>query len=313
VRKDWTKLPEAYARLLWAFLRVWWTLARRTTPWTYLRRTFVYRAYLRTGRSTAHGTRVIGPDEAAELPDNSARYETFTYSYEGLDDVKALIADGKPLAFVTWHHGACWHLPYAIARVLPRTAIFTRLTFQFGKVFSYSMLGAGVLGLLKMARFLEEGRPIIYHLDGVPLGHTVRLRVLGSSSRLSTGPIQVMRSIPGMRLVPVTAYYAGGTRVETIFHRPRPASDHLPLMSDREVLVSLLTLLERDQRERAPEQVMWRFALHRERVAQRTEAERALRRREMLRVPYRWRPVRASPGSPPGPGPYRTRAVRGRP
>ena len=177
-REDWFQLPKTGAQLLRAFLGVWWTLSRRTPPWTYLYRSVVYRRYLMTVRPTIHGTRLITPGEAASLPDNSSDYENFAYSYDGLEDVKSMLTDGKPLAFVAWHHGASSHAPYAIARVLPETALFTRKTFQLGKIFTYSMLGAGPLSLVKMARFLEEGRPVRFSVDGPPLGHTVRLPVL---------------------------------------------------------------------------------------------------------------------------------------
>ena len=106
--------------------------------------------------------------------------------------------------------------------------------------------------------------------------------VLGIMADFSIGPIRVVQSVAGLRLVPITFYYADGDRVDTTFHPPTPAPDDLARMSDRDVLVSLLALFERDQRERAPEQVTWWFMVDRERLARHTNMERAIRRREML-------------------------------
>ena len=215
-------------------------------------------------RLTSHGTRIIGPEEAARLPDNSADYEPVTFAYDGLDAVKAMIADGVNLAFVTWHHGARHHSDYGMASAVPQTAIFTRITFQYGKVFSFPMLTAQALALVQMNRFLREGRPIYYYLDGPPLGTTVRLPILGVPSNLSTTPIRIIKSVAGVRLVPVTNYYRDGNVVEYIFHPPLPAPDRLPQMSEPDILASLLTLLERDHLKRGPEQVMLNYLLQRE-------------------------------------------------
>lgn len=221
-------------------------------------------------RLTSHGTRLIGPEEAARLPDNSADYQPVTFRYDGLDAVKAMIADGAPLAFVTWHHGARHHADYGIASALPQTAIFTRITFQYGKVFSFPMLKAQALALVQMNRFLQDGRPICYYLDGPPLGTAVPLSILGVPSNLSTTPIRIIKSVAGVRMVPVTNYYRDDNVVEYIFHPPVPNPDLLAQMSEADILAALLSFLEQDHLKRGPEQVMLNFLLQRE-LAARTE------------------------------------------
>ena len=216
------------------------------------------------------------------MPDNSAVYEQLVYSYDGLDEVKAMLADGKPVAFVTWHHGARQHAEYGIARVLPQTAFFSRDTLQFGKTFTCSMAAAGALSLVKMERFLRDGRPIHYYFDGAPLGVTVRLPVLGYPSNLSTAAIRTIRSVDGLRLIPVTAYYRGTTAAHITFHCSVPRFERFPDMSDREVLRSLVELLECDQREQAPEQVMWWFMADRQQRADDVAAQRAFSRRKTI-------------------------------
>ena len=83
-----------------------------------------------------------------QKPDNSEIYETVAYRYNGLDVVKELLADGDPVAFVGWHHGAREHADYALVRTLPEIAVFTRWMVQYGKVFSIPMATMGSLGLL---------------------------------------------------------------------------------------------------------------------------------------------------------------------
>jgi lauroyl/myristoyl acyltransferase len=209
---------------------------------------------------------LIRPVEAAKIPDNSSDFQHLTYSYQGLDEVKGILADGKPMVFITWHQGAGGR-NYGMAQVLPETAFFTRKTFQYGRVFSYSMLGAKSLSLLKMERFLREGRPVKYSIDGAPLGNTIRSSILGIPADLSTAPIRIMKSVKGLQVIPVTAYYRKGYALEIIFHPPFPPSVELPKMSDREVLEALLSYLERDLITQAPEQVRWRFIGNREHLA----------------------------------------------
>ena len=215
-------------------------------------------------RLTAHGTRLIGPEDAARLPDNSADYEPVSFAYKGLDAVNAMIADGVPVAFVTWHHGARHHSDYGIARAVPQIAIFTRITFQYGRVFSSPRLKAQALALVQMSRFLRDGRPIYYYLDGPPFGATVRLPMLGLPSHLSTTPIQIIKSVPGVRMVPVTNYYRDGNLVEYIFHPPVPDPDRLADMSEADILAVLLSFLEQDHLKRGPDQVMLNYLLQRE-------------------------------------------------
>ncbi len=216
---------------------------------------------------TMHGERVITPDEIGDFPDNAADYENFTYRYKGLDAVRETIAAKFPVAFVVWHHGARMHADYAVARVLPETAIFSRRTFQYGRVFSIPMAGAPALNLVRMNRFLRDGRPIYYYLDGAPLGGTVRLPMLGIMSNMSTGPLRVMAAVAGTHIVPVSNYYGAGKSVEIIFHPPLPPPDRLPAMPVAEIMAQLLDYLEADQRRHGPTQVMVPYLRHRERLA----------------------------------------------
>lgn len=207
------------------------------------------------------GTRLFTPEEIARLPDNSADYETLEYRYRGIEEVKALLSAGKPLVFMVWHHGAQQHGDYGISRVFPQTAFFTNHTFQYGKICSYPMQNRAAFSLVRMERFLSEGRPVSYYLDGPPLGNTIELPLLGVPSKISTAPFELFRSIKGLEIVPVTRYYRNRERVEFIFHRPL-GPDRFHSMTTPETVVHLLALLEQDLKENAPEQVAWRI-LHR--------------------------------------------------
>lgn len=251
------------ARLL---CRICWKLARGTPPWRYAVRCFIYQRKMRTAQRIIYRNRPTGPDETAHVQDNTADFAFLSFAYRGLEQVKALLAEGVPVVFIVWHQGATGR-NYAIARVLPETAIFTRGTFQYGTAFSHCMLRARGLSLVKIERFLREGRPIKYSIDGIPLGDTVRLPILGVPSAVSTAPIRVMRSVDGVRFVPVTAYFREGYCIEIRFHPPHPPPEDLPGMSDREVLEALLSFLERDLMKEAPEQVRWTFFGQREKLA----------------------------------------------
>jgi lauroyl/myristoyl acyltransferase len=231
------------------------------------------RDYLRRGRRTVHGTRLIGPDEAASLPDNSAEYENWSYRYAGLEPVKEMVAARIPVLFVGWHNGAINHLDYSIARVLPEVAIFSRYTFQYGRVFAYPMLGGGALSLLRLDRFLREGRPALIHIDGPPEGPTVELPLLGVPANFATGAIRVVRRIDGVRIVPVTSYWRSGDTIEVAFHLPVPEPARLADMSERDIIAALLACLEDDLRRNAPEQVVLEYIPYREALA-RTAAGR---------------------------------------
>lgn len=248
------------------FCRMGWRVAGRIPPWLYAYRCFIYQRKMRTVEKTIHRNRLAGPVETADIRDNTGDFAFLSFAYRGLEEVKALIAGGAPVVFIAWHQGASGR-NYAICRALPETAIFTRETFQYGTTFSCSMLRAKGLSLVKIERFLRQGRPIKYSIDGIPLGDTVRVPVLGVPSDLPAAPIRVMRSVRGVRFVPVTAYFRRGYTVEIIFHPPHPSPGDLPAMSDREVLEAWISFLERDLVKEAPEQVRWTFLSHRERLA----------------------------------------------
>lgn len=203
------------------------------------------------------GSHVISPAEAAKIPDNSILFENMDYQYVGLHQTKNMLDKGLPLAFITWHHGARRHADYALSRVLPQTAIFTRKTFQYGRVFSYPMHKSQALSLVRMQRFLADGRPILYYLDGIPLGNCAELKILGVLSKVSTAPINIIRQVKNVHIVPVTNYYQPGNKVLTIFHPPLDDPVLQPSKTDGDVLAELLKYLEDDLRKRAPVQVLW--------------------------------------------------------
>lgn len=254
---------------------VWRALAPHTPSLAYGNSiTAFQQGYLRHGRRTAHGTKLIGPDEAASLPVNSSDYENMSYRYAGLESVKEMVAERIPVLFVAWHQGAVNHLDYSIARVLPEVAIFSRYTFQYGRVFSFPMLGSGALSLLRLDRFLREGRPVLIHIDGPPEGATVELPLLGIPAKFATGPFRIVRRIEGARLVPVTSYWRVGNSIEVTFHPPVPAPERLASLSEQDIIAALLAVLEDDLKRNAPQQVLLQFILYRETVAREAAAGR---------------------------------------
>lgn len=280
IKGDITKLDPKFLQRV--FGAVWRTLAPDTPPQEFYDAVGEHiKSSLNRVRLTAHGTRVIGPEEAATLPDNSADYEPVTFAFEGLDEVKALVAERTPVAFVTWHHGARHHADFGIARAFPQTAIFARRTFQYGKVFSIPMEGAPAVGLMKMDRYLREGTPIYFYVDGPPLGNSTELPMLGVMSRFATAPISIIKAVEGVRIIPITNYYRDGNRVDYIFHPPLPAPDRISGMTEHDILTALIGYLEADLRQRAPEQVFWTFLVHREQVVREYEMRKpAVRGRE---------------------------------
>ncbi len=230
-------------------------------------------------KNQSYPNRIISAEDAARMPDNSAKYETLAYRYHGLDRVRELLGDGKPVAFVGWHHGARDHSDYALARTIPRIAIFARWVIQYGRVFSIPMATMGGLALVKMKRFLEDGRPVFYYLDGAPHGECVQLPVFGINCNFSTAPIKLFQSVAGLRIVPVTNFYVDGAgdelEVEVNFHPALGVDGELAGMDERGILASLLAPLEQDQRERGPGQVLINYFPHRERLARQAVARQS--------------------------------------
>lgn len=250
-----------------AFRTVWHNVAKHVSQQVYMNANEAYRKYFGLVSAKAFGAKILNEDEAAALPDNSADYESMEYAYEGLENVRAMLDKGEAVAFVTWHHGARQHADYAIVRVLPETVVFTRKTFQYGKIFSYPMLKGQALSLLKMERLLEEHRPILYYLDGAPLGDTIQLPTFGILSNFSTSPINSICSVKDVKIIPVTNYYRKGNKVKVIFHPPLQSQQPLNEVGEKDVLATLVRYLEDDQRKRAPEQIMWWFIPEREQRA----------------------------------------------
>jgi hypothetical protein len=260
--------PASEEEQLQAFIAVWKTLAPALPARDYYNDIKSYQdTYRNLVTPTAHGTRFIDADKATDFPDNSAQYERVVYRYNGLEAVNALLAAKLPVAFLTWHHGAIQHLDYGVVRVLPTTAVFTRRTFQYGRVFSVPMLGAGGFALLRMDRYLRGGRPILYYVDGAPLGQTVRLPMIGVPSDLSIAPIRIIKSVERLHLVPVTHSFRKGDIVEITFHPPSPPPDRLASMAEGDILAALIALFENDRRLQGPEQVLVQYLPFRARLA----------------------------------------------
>jgi len=240
---------------------------------------------IKFGSNPHFGPQKISPDEAEKIPSNSEHYDNLSYEYRGLAKIKSMLEERIPIAFLTWHHGAFHHVTYAIARTLPQVAIFTFPTYQYGKVFSYSMDKNQALSLIKMDRFLNEGRPILYHIDGLPLGKCITLKILGVETRLSTAPIKIIRGVKDVRIIPVTSYYVEKGEVDqvnTTFHDPLPSQNMLKQMTDREVLTSLIDHFEKDLCENAPEQVSMTLFVSREQFAKEVSLKRINERKEMI-------------------------------
>ncbi len=261
----WRRLPEKLVRNISVFRTVWQTVASQIPPWVYFYRTIRYHFKFRKKVSpTNFGEQLISPEQAEKLPDNSSDYKNFSYTYKGLNCVLNYISNGVPVAFVTWHHGAQIHAEYGISKKIPEIALFSRSVCQYGKVFSYSMDKAKALSLLKMKRFLQAGRPIHFHIDGAPLGETIKAKVLGVRADLSTGPIRIVKAINGIRIIPVTSYFRENCTIDIIFHCSFPETMDLPAMSTPEIIRYLIDFFEKDQINSAPEQVMWWFFVKRQ-------------------------------------------------
>jgi lauroyl/myristoyl acyltransferase len=259
------------------FVSVWRTLAPSHEPGPYFESIQAFQqSYLRSQRRTFHGTKPIEPAKAAAARDNSADYENATYRYTGLESLKDAVASKRPVFLFGWHHGAIHHLDYAVARVLPEIAIFARYTLQYGRVFSIPMEGAGALSLLRMDRFLREGRPVLTYIDGPPEGATVAMPLLGVPARFALGPIRVARAIAGAQIMPVSHVLRPGRTIEVAFHPPVPP-EQLSAMSESEIIAAVLAALEADLRRDAPEQVLLQFIQRREAVARIADARRAVK------------------------------------
>lgn len=257
-------LKDYQQAMEYAVPKVWETLAPGMPLQAYMKANESYGRYLLSFKLNNNlGPKTITPAEAAKIEDNSELFDTMEYKYIGLQLIRELSDKGLPLAFITWHHGARQHCDYAVGRVLPQTAIFTRFTHQYGKVFSYSMEKSQALSLVILQRFLAEKRPILYYLDGAPLGICVPLKILGLTAQVPSTPIKIIRAVKGVKIIPVTNCYQQGNKVLTIFHPPLTDTVLQPSNTEGDVLAELLRLLEDDLRKRAPVQAMWWQIIHR--------------------------------------------------
>jgi hypothetical protein len=221
----------------------------------------------------------MDPDEAKAVLDNSAMYENYSYQYHGVDAVRAMFSDPAPIMFAAWHHGAIHHVCYGVTRLFTQTAVFTRWKYQYGRVFSIPMQGPGAFTLMRMDRFLREGRPIFVFVDGPPFGQVVQLPIFGVLCNFALGPIHIVRSVEGARIVPVTHYVRDRNTIDIAFHSPFPEHGRLSDMSESDTIGSLLGLLERELRRNAPAQALPEFLLHRQEIVRATSSEPQLNSR----------------------------------
>jgi hypothetical protein len=90
---------------------------------------------------------------------------------------------------------------------------------------------------------------------------------MGINCNFSTAPIKMFRSVAGLRIVPVTNFYIGETAVGVNFLPALGTDGKLADMDDRDILTTLLSQLEQEQRKHAPCQVLLNYLPHRERLA----------------------------------------------
>ena len=175
--------PKLSVRELIGFWRVYRILGRGRPPWSYFRACLRFRKRLRADLRLLNRVCLIHEGDSPGPVDNTPDLEEgVNYRYRGLDHARVMVNDGKPVAFIVWHQGA-YRRNYALARAFPDTAIFSRDPRRYGNIMAQSMGKAKGLSLAKIAGFLGHGRPIMYSVDGIPLGQTVSMPVLGRPLR----------------------------------------------------------------------------------------------------------------------------------
>ena len=215
--------------------------------------------------------RTTDPELRRQLPDNSWKFESVKFSYLGFEPVAAHMQAGRPVCLLGWHHGANEHCVYALIRIIQSLTVFTLRTGQFGRVFSNSTSRLGARTVASMRSALNAGKPLFYYVDGIPLGNTASIPMLGYPSNITTTPVEYFCSVEDLQLIPVSSVYHGPGEVRTIFHEPlaRPAGDG---DSANEIIAATLGILTDELRRRAPFQVIPRFLAHREERALQIQA-----------------------------------------
>jgi len=183
----------------------------------------------------------------------------FAIELAGLERLQAPAVGGRPVMLLAWHGGAQTHNFLSDLRAqAPRLEIFSAHREVFAPCaaghemfFTTPLMENPKLGLLLMVKFLEEGRPVLLHLDGVAGKRDMACRLFGQRIHLSRGFIHIARHCKAV-VLPVTACFLGNEKVRVQIGPPLFSDEELQTLTDEQLLDRALRFFVDDLRKNAP-------------------------------------------------------------
>lgn len=183
----------------------------------------------------------------------------FAVDMAGLERLQAPAGDGRPVMLLAWHGGAQTHnfLRDLHAQV-PRLEFFSAYREVFAPCavgheifFSTPLMENPKLGLLLMAKFIEEGRPVLLHFDGIAGKRDMDCRLFGQRIHLSRGFIHIARHCKAA-VLPVTACFLDNEKIRVEIGPPLFSNEELQTLTDEHLLNRTLRFFVDDLRKNGP-------------------------------------------------------------
>ncbi len=188
-----------------------------------------------------------------------AAKRAFTIEMAGLEHLQAPTGNSRPMMLLTWHGGAQTHnflgdLHAQVPRLEVYSAyreLFTSCVAGHKIFFSIPLMDNPNLGLLQMAKFIEEGRSVLLHFDGIAGKRDMTCRLFGLRIHLGRGFIHIARHCKAV-VLPVTACFLGKEKIRVEIGPPLFSDEELQTRTDEHLMDRTLRFFVDDLRKNAP-------------------------------------------------------------
>ena len=183
----------------------------------------------------------------------------FAVEMAGLEHLQAAAGNGRPVMLLAWHGGAQTHNFIGDLRPqVPRLEVFSAYREMFASCavghevfFSTPLMENPKLGLLLMVKFLEEGRPVLLHFDGIAGKRDMTCRLFGHQIQLGRGFIHISRHCEAV-VLPVTACFLGNEKIRMEIGPPLFSDEELQTLTDEHLMDRALRFFVDDLRKNGP-------------------------------------------------------------
>lgn len=203
-------------------------------------------------------------DPAAYTDRQPTVEKIFRVEFAGVENDRAAAHDGRPVMLIAWHGGAQTHnFLRDLREQFPRLEVFSAYREVFppcatgqGLFFTTPLLENPKLGMLRMAKALEEGRPTLLHFDGIAGKRDAACRLFGLPLYLGRGFIHVARQCHAA-VLPVTACFLRDQAIRVRIGRPLFSEEELQAMTDEQLLNRTMSYFVDDTREHNPAGILF--------------------------------------------------------